>query len=430
MVVPITNFLPEFYANAMGLPVAAVGTAFMTIRIADMLVDPVLGGLMDHTRTRWGRFRPWLALSAPVLMLPIFMLFEARPGASLLYLWGWLSLFFIGFSMIVLSHLAWTSTLSSDPVERTRIFGWWQIFASAGQVCILLILPIMARMFPGDPAAGVHAVGWILIVVVPLGIAIALIGQSEPAAPGRPSRRTSVRDYAQLFRQPAVLRLLGADLFFATSFGIAGVVSLFYYMGQLGFDRAVASTLVLVGYCAAVLGTPLFTRLANRIGRARALQVGAVCQAGLQLAFAAQPANALWLSGSIAFGLGLCMPIAWFLPRALMGDVADASRNLFGADRTGLLYACLNGSMKLALGLAVGIAFLLLGWLNFEPAHASDPANNLPLRFLAGVLPAVFSLAVAVCMHRYPEEEMRAKAKGTSPHASPEAVLPGDMTVA
>jgi Na+/melibiose symporter-like transporter len=410
LVVPITNFLPEFYANAMGLPVAAVGTAFMTIRILDMFVDPVVGGLMDHTRTRWGRFPPWLAMSAPILMVSLTMLFQAQRGVTLLYLWGWLSVAFVGFSMIVLSHLAWTATLASEPRERTRIFAWWQMFASAGQVCILLAPPIVSRLLPGDAAAAIHVVGWILVILIPTAILIAILKVSEPPAPPLPKRRTTARDYLALFSQSAVVRLLSADLLFALSFGITGVVALFFYMGQLGFDRATASAVILVGYIAALFGTPLFARLANRIGRARALQVGAFCQALFQLAIAFQPPGTLWLTMALVFGMGLCMPIAWFLPRALMADVADASANLFGVDRTGLLYATLNGSMKLALGLSVGSAFLILGAVGFEAPLAADPRFAAPLRFLAGGLPALLSLGVVAVMHRYPEQAMRESA--------------------
>ena len=41
----VTVFLPEFYANALALPVGAVGTAFMTVRVLDLMIDPLLGGM-------------------------------------------------------------------------------------------------------------------------------------------------------------------------------------------------------------------------------------------------------------------------------------------------------------------------------------------------------------------------------------------------
>jgi Na+/melibiose symporter-like transporter len=405
----VTVFLPEFYANALALPVGAVGTAFMTVRVLDLMIDPLLGGMMDATRSRWGRYRPWLVASAPILMLSTYALFQAERGVGMAYLWVWLFIAFIGFSMIVLSHLAWTATLATGAAARTRVFAWWQIFATAGQFSILAILPLVASTYPGDPAAGMHAAGWVMIVLVPGAILLALKTTPEKQPDEGAQSALALRDYAALFSQGPVVRLV-----LALSTGVANAVALFFYMGQLGFDRAAASTLILIAYAAAFAGTPLFAKLAGRIGKARALQVGALIQAALQLLMAAQPANAFWLTAANVAALGLCIPIAWFLPRALMADVADASRTRFGVDRTGLLYATLNGSMKLALGLAVGLAFLLLGWLGFDPARASDLRNAIPLRTLIGIVPAIFSLGVVLCMMRYPETSLREASRKTA----------------
>lgn len=401
----LITFLPEFYANAIGLPVGAVGTAFMTVRVVDLVIDFMLGGMIDATRTRWGKFRPWLVASAPVLVIAIAMLFGASRSASMIYLWGWLLFAFLGFSMIVLSHLAWTATLSSNPQERTRVFAWWQIFATAGQFSILALLPIVAKLYPNDPGAGVRAAGWFMAVLIPVAITLAVMTNGERALPKEKPPRTSFTDYLRVFRQEAVLRLVMADLFIAMSTGIANAVALFFFMGQLGFDRATASTLILISYAFAFAGTPLFAKLAGKVGKSKALLIGALIQASLQILVALQPANSFILTAATVAALGLCIPIAWFLPRALMADVADATRALTGIDRTGLLYASLNGSMKLALGLAVGIAFLMLEWLNFNPGNASDPSNALPLRILVGGIPALLSCAVAACMFRYPEAD-------------------------
>src|ERR1051325_10178534 len=57
---PLVVHLPTYYARDIGLPLSAVGLAFLLVRMVDIGVDPVIGALMDRTRTRLGRFRPWL----------------------------------------------------------------------------------------------------------------------------------------------------------------------------------------------------------------------------------------------------------------------------------------------------------------------------------------------------------------------------------
>src|SRR5271170_2408963 len=65
--IPLSIYVPEFYANAIGLSLAAVGLIFSMVRLADIAFDPFIGGIMDRTRTRWGRFKPWLAIAGPLV---------------------------------------------------------------------------------------------------------------------------------------------------------------------------------------------------------------------------------------------------------------------------------------------------------------------------------------------------------------------------
>ncbi|MGH1556676.1 MFS transporter [Caulobacter segnis] len=84
-----------------------------------MLLDPLLGGFMDNTRSRFGRFRPWLAAGAPVIAIGAFALFMAQPGVGPLYLWFWLAVVYVGYSMVVLSQTAWGAVLSNDYQQRS-----------------------------------------------------------------------------------------------------------------------------------------------------------------------------------------------------------------------------------------------------------------------------------------------------------------------
>src|SRR3546814_8118742 len=68
LTLPLIIYLPEFYANALGLDLAVVGLIFTIVRLADLFFDPFVGGLMDRSRSRWGQFRPWLIVGAPLVM--------------------------------------------------------------------------------------------------------------------------------------------------------------------------------------------------------------------------------------------------------------------------------------------------------------------------------------------------------------------------
>src|SRR5947209_20449038 len=71
LAVSVGVYLPHYYASHVGISLAAVGGAFGVVRLFDSVLDPILGVTMDQSRTRFGRYRPCLAASAPVLMLGV-----------------------------------------------------------------------------------------------------------------------------------------------------------------------------------------------------------------------------------------------------------------------------------------------------------------------------------------------------------------------
>src|SRR3546814_9652140 len=113
--------------------------------LLDIAFDPLIGGVMDRTRTRIGRYRPWLLAGAPMVMLAMGMLFMASPGVGPWHLAIWLVLAYAGWSILSLSQLALASNVSPDYNERSRIYGWWQVAFFLGMIGAML-LPKLVQM--------------------------------------------------------------------------------------------------------------------------------------------------------------------------------------------------------------------------------------------------------------------------------------------
>jgi glycoside/pentoside/hexuronide:cation symporter, GPH family len=114
--------VPNYFARHIGLGLE-VGAIFGLIRLIDIPLDPFLGLVMDRTRTPLGRYRPWMMLGAPVLMLAIYMMYEAPVGASGTYLLVWLLIMYLGMSFLLLAGNAWAAMLATTYTQRSRIFG-------------------------------------------------------------------------------------------------------------------------------------------------------------------------------------------------------------------------------------------------------------------------------------------------------------------
>ena len=162
--------LPRFFATALGVG-AAAGSIFGLVRLIDIPIDPALGLMMDRTRTRLGRYRPWLMLAAPVIMLAVYMLYQAELGVTKGYLMLWLLVMYLGMSMLLVGGNSWASTLATNYKERSRIFGAMTglgVLAAA----MVLAIPIYTDSQGMTEAEGIRWIGWFLMGLAPVTIAV------------------------------------------------------------------------------------------------------------------------------------------------------------------------------------------------------------------------------------------------------------------
>src|SRR5205814_5244933 len=105
--VAFTVYLPRYFAGHIGIGAAVVAASVGLVRLIDIPLDPVLGVMIDHTRTRIGRYRLWMAIGLPIFMFSVFMVFFAQKGAGAGYLVLWLLMIYVGASCITLAHISW-----------------------------------------------------------------------------------------------------------------------------------------------------------------------------------------------------------------------------------------------------------------------------------------------------------------------------------
>lgn len=400
---PLVAFLPEFYSGSLGLGLAQVGSVFMAVRLLDIAVDPLLGGLMDRTHTPMGRYRPWLLLAAPMIMLSMAMLFMARPGVDAVYLAGWLLLAYGGWSVVSLAQMALAANVSPDYHERSRIYGWWQVAFFIGMIASMLTPKAVAGLGFASPAAGMQAMAWLVIIGTPIFVSIAvLVVRERPIA--RDRKGGGLREYFGLMRNRTVQNLLACEALLGIASGATATLAVFYFTRVAGLNRVDVGLLLIGAFLVGMAVTPLWSRLANRIGKHRALALAAVVSAASQMLFLVLPHANFYAALAVQASTGIAYGAISLLTRAMTADVSDEERLRTGQERTGLLYALLIGVWKVGQAVSVGGMFYLLSVIGFDPAAGA--ANST--KALWGVqalfigLPVVLSLSAAWVAYRYP----------------------------
>ena len=117
---PVMVFIPRFYASDMGVPLVLLGTILFFVRWSDVITDPLMGYISDHTRSRFGRRKIWIVLSTPLMMLSVYQLFLPPQGAGALHLALWSVLLSIAITMMLIPYYAWGAGLLKLYLFRRR----------------------------------------------------------------------------------------------------------------------------------------------------------------------------------------------------------------------------------------------------------------------------------------------------------------------
>ena len=398
---PLVVYLPEFYSSELGLSLAQVGAAFGAVRLLDMAFDPFIGGVMDGTRTRWGRFRPWFAIGAPILMLATAMLFMAKPGVTTLYLWAWLLVLYAGVSISSLSQLAWGAAISPEYNQRSRVYAWWQGGNVVGMILVLTLPAILPYFGVKGHAEAVGAMGWFVVLLLPLTVALAVWRVPEPLAAVK-RERSGFSEYFKLLKRPSVARLLLVDFLVGTGPAITGALFFFYFGRAKGFEKSAASQLLLIYFVGGLVGAPIWTWLSYRLQKHRTLAVSSLFYAAVTLASLMIPNGDFPVAALMMFMAGISYAAGAFLLRAMMADVGDEVRLETRVERTALLYALLSGTVKIGSALAVFLTFTVLGQLGFDPKAKTGDAGIPGLMAMFALVPAGLAVLGAAIVAGFP----------------------------
>jgi glycoside/pentoside/hexuronide:cation symporter, GPH family len=402
LTLPLVINVPEHFGNAIGLNLAVVGTIFMAVRIFDIVLDPILGAMMDATKTRMGRFRPWLLAGIPVFVAGTAMLFMAKAGVGPAYLVVGLVLAYAGWSILSLAQLSIAAGLVRGYADRARIYAWIQA-AFLGGICLVMLLPLLMRARLTDSASMLSAMGWLIIAAVVPAVLLVLALVPEKLVPAQ-RHRLSLAGYLKLVVRPAVARLVIADILFGVGFGIASAVLVFFFLAVKGFDRSVLGVMLIAQMGSGLIAVPLMGALAARIGKHIVLALCGLGAMAICPFMFLVPERGLVSAALVMAIWGIFYGGVTFVPRSMMADAGDELRLEGGADRTGVLYALLISSWKLGGALSVGIAFIALDMIGYVPKLGADnsPQALLGVQLLFAGSPAILGLLGALACWRYP----------------------------
>ena len=417
---PLYVHIPNYYAVDLGIGLAAVGAIMFAMRIWDVVTDPIVGVLSDRTGLRFGRRRFWIVLGLPVAMLGGWMIFNPPEGAGLVYLLVVGLILHLGWTMVTLPYNAWGAELTPDYNARNTVTAWREIFVILGTLVAGGL--VAAGSDPSGRADALGAVGLFLAVGLPIAALLMVWKVPEPALPrsgqygqnaahtaqnGSKSDQNSAswRAGLRLMAENKPFRLLLSSwILNGIANGLPATLFLLFVSDILG-EPEQSGLYLLTYFTVAVAGMPFWIGMSKKVGKHRTwcgAMIWACCWFALA-PFLGPGDSALYLALCVGTGLALGADLA--LPPSIQADVVDQDTAAGGGARTGTFFALWGMATKLALALAVGIAFPVLEWAGFQAATPDAPQTGegvLVLALLYGALPIGFKLAAIAMMWRFP----------------------------
>lgn len=369
----ISYYLLFFYTDVVGLSGAVAGSIYMAASIFDGLIDPVAGALMDRTRTRWGRYRPWIVVGAVPLALS-FMLIYYSPNLEgtllVLAVIGGHLLFRVCYTCVAVPYSSLTARISSDQGERTQITAMSVLFASAAGAAVAFCTQPLVAMAGGAQSNGffwaatfagtIATVIFFVVVLVTKEPQDALdTGESEHAKVDLAAIKTVMKNKAFLF--------LAAGLLFSTLNTTIVSKSLLYYFKYVVGDKSSSRLALTFATTAAFVLIPIWAYVAKRTAK-RTLWLTAITLGIVGVTFLGitRPTDPITATAAFVILQTAIVGIAvayW----AMLPDTVEYGEWASGVRLKSFLFGLFMFFQKLGLGLAAGLFGYSLSLVGYDP---------------------------------------------------------------
>ena len=353
-------FLLFYYTDVLGLPSATAGLIFGAAMIWDGLIDPLMGLLASRTRTRWGRYRPYILLGALPLAATYVLMF-AQPflglPTSIVFALAAQMLFRTAYTAVSIPYGSLSAAITTSADERNMLATFKVWGGALAALAVALGTQPFVALWPTPQ------VGWLMLSILVGVMACAafvlmfLRTREQPLGDERPPPfGTMLR---ALGGNRPFLILLAAIVAVNIATVIGGKVTVYYFTYYLERPDLTGVGLA-IQVAAVMLLTPFWGYVGARWSKRAAWLWGSgIASAGLALLLAypgKEPVVVLALLGLMQVG-GAAIPICMW---SLIPDTVEVGQWKTGARAEGAVFGVVTLGQKVALGVGIGLTGLLL----------------------------------------------------------------------
>jgi len=400
----ISGFLLYFYTDVFGISAAAAGTMFLVTKIFDAFTDPIMGGIADRTKSRWGKYRPYLLLGG-LPMAGAAVLTYTTPdlgdGGKLFWAYGTYSFMMLMYTVLSVPYSALSGVITAKSQDRTDLISFRFIAAFTGTTLVnYYTLDLVDWLGKGDEALGWQLTMLIYGIIASLLFAIVTLTTKERIQPPPNQKTNAIGDLKDLLKNKPWIVLFSLALIIMITITMragAAIYYIKYYVKQPDLVDDFLTTYGLALAAGAAL-TPVMTRF---VEKKKLLMLLLSLTGILSIAFFFIPPDAIWLLFTVNILIGLCLGPKSPLAFSMYADTADYTEWKTGRRATAMTFSAAIFSQKLGGALASFAIGAVLASMGYVAKEAQSDASQTGILLTISIIPGVIALLAAYVMRFY-----------------------------
>lgn len=419
----VINVLMYFYTDVYGIEAAAAGTLMVVVRLFDAITDPIMGAVADRTRTKWGRYRPWMlwvAVPYGILAVAAFITPDVAAGTKLVYAYISYALLMTAYTAVNIPYSALAGVMTSDKDERSGLQSWRFGMAMVGGFLVTVSIWPLSRLLGGGGTPENLQLGFpfAIALLAVIGV-LALFGcfaltreRTYPDEGKTDGKGGGVRaDLSAMFRNSQWLIVTLAMFIIQIRGGLQGNVKPYfikYYIDQdltgifaikENFMALYMGLTMLAGVAGVFVANRLFLKLQwCKVTVMKTALVGSIVPNALLLFVPRQ----WWEASLVCIMLGNFFHMM-FLPLlfAAVPDTVDYGLKTIGRGAMAMFFAGQLFALKLGISIGGGSGGWILGVFGYKAnvEQSADSLFGIKLAFAGG--PIVAAVLVVILLQFY-----------------------------
>ena len=399
----VYTFLMIYFTDVVGINPAFVGTLFLMARLWDAINDPIMGMIVDNTRSRFGKFRPWIFIGTILNSVVLFLLFR-KPDLEGTSLYLYYSVMYIlwGMTYTIMDIPYWSMipTLATTKEDREKISVVPRIFASLGGLTVTTFgIALVNKLGNGNQIKGFEYFALGIVIIFIISTIVTCINVKEKTQVQVNNEKVNIKQAFNILKQnDQLLVFIGIVLAYNLAMQLAGGAAIYYFKYVAGKESLFS--LYSFFKVAEIGGLMLFPVVTRKIGRQQVFRVATILPMfGL---------ITLFISGLIALQSILFISVSAVLlnlgsgfllgsTTVMLADIVDYGEYKLGSRNESIIFSAQTLLVKLASALSgwlIGVGLSLIGYV--AGAAVQSNITIIGIRVIMTIIPSIVALVMYV----------------------------------